>query len=119
MAIDKTWKIRIHTICEDLDWNVSECRSIWELQKSSPMGEDFSFCIRADSLSEFKDELFFYTEVFDAEEHAIMWYGANRGEPSSLRVLLDDADDILSNIEQLYEAIRSFYLSEFRKSLPL
>lgn len=38
---------------------------------------------------------------FDPEEHAAMWYGQNRGEPSSLRALLDNADNIHESLRRL------------------
>lgn len=38
---------------------------------------------------------------FDPEDHAAMWYGQGKGEPGSLRVLLDDADGIAEKLEDL------------------
>lgn len=66
-----------------------------ELETWSPAGEDVVVTIWYDGTpDDFAEQFRLYAEDFDAADHAVMWYGANRGEPSSLRDLLDDADAI-------------------------
>lgn len=65
-----------------------------EFRQYSPAGEDFSFCVWAQNVKDLPQKIMECYEDFDPEEHAAMWYGARRGEPSSLRALLEDADRI-------------------------
>lgn len=46
-------------------------------------------------------EVRLYADNFDPEGHAVGWYKADRGEPSNLRDLLDDADAIGQMLEDL------------------
>ena len=66
-----------------------------EIETYSPAGEDVLITIWYDGTTkDFIREFARYADDFDAEEHAAGWYGANNGEPDSLRELLDDADAI-------------------------
>ena len=40
-------------------------------------------------------------EGFDSEEHFRMWFGANNGEPSNPRTLLDNCEEIGEHLEEL------------------
>ena len=87
---------------ETLGWNVY-CGDdgYVELSQCSEAGEDFFFTVSANNLIEdVKD----YTESFDSEEHAAMWYDAGqsgvRGVPS-LHELVEDADAIQEMLNDL------------------
>ena len=70
-----------------------------ELEFYSDCGEDFVFS----SCDE--ESIKSYCEYFDPEEHANSWYGANNGEPSSLRTLLDDAESIAEKLDKIANVI--------------
>ena len=78
-------------ITEQLGWKIYEGSNYYELSQYSPAGEDFSIDVICDGLS-YADELKAVCDCFEPDEHAVMWYGQNRGEPSSLRDLLNDAE---------------------------
>ena len=88
-------------VIEDNGWSVYEDGNDVDISQYSPAGEDFSFSVYADNLV---DDVAEYAESFDAEEHAAMWYEAGkRGarDVPSLRVLIDDADDIQEMLDDL------------------
>lgn len=72
-----------------------------DFQQYSPAGEDFHVPAWGETPEKVVDDLKRYYEDFDSAEHACMWYGQNRGEPKSLRDLLDDADAIDDMIRDL------------------
>ena len=97
---------RFIEICERLGWWVHEVDGCCiELEKYSPEGDDFSFTIYVYEGREYWAEVLDAWGDFDPDEHANMWYGQNRGEPASLRVLLDDAEAIKDMLEQLWRAL--------------
>ena len=113
------WKMtkKQREITEGLDWGIYDGGDYYELSKYSPAGEDFSIIAHRDGES-YAQELREAYDGFDPDEHAAMWYGQNRGEPSSLRELLDDAEAINQMIEELAIAISnpSGYASLNKKS---
>ena len=76
-----------------------------ELEFYSNAGEDFVFCVFHDrTMKSFADMFEVYAIDFDPDEHAEMWIEArNRvsGVPSSIRSLIDDADDIKDTLENV------------------
>lgn len=99
-------------VCERLEWSVYECGdgSI-ELEKYSPAGEDFTFCVGAEN---FVDNVKEYAASFDQEEHIEMWVLARRtvsGVPS-IKELVKDAEDIDKMLKELAEALFQAELSE-------
>lgn len=70
-----------------------------ELKNFSPCGEDLRITISPNCF--IKDIQNNY-ESFDAEEHALQWYGRHAGEPPSIRTLLEDADKIEEMYKELY-----------------
>lgn len=44
---------------------------------------------------------------YDSDEHFKEWYGANNGEPSDARTLLDNCDEIGEHLEELADLLRS------------
>ena len=76
----------------------------WIVRVDNPCCEDFSF-----DISKGIDDIqyiIYYCDDFDAEEHTVMWYGQNRGEPSSLRTLLDNSDTIKERLVELANFLR-------------
>lgn len=78
----------------------------WEISFYSPAGEDFVMYLAGQNIEELLKSLQEYQ--FDAEEHAYTWYGANRGEPSSLKELLEDAEAIAQEIKELKRKVNNF-----------
>lgn len=96
---------------EELDWSYNlykedDGRTYAEMEKYSPLGEDFSMIIdfsEENPADTFMNDLKGYYSGFDSEEHAEMWI-ENRGKngtPDSIRDLLDDAKDIKEMIGEL------------------
>lgn len=93
-------------ICEDLDWEVHECGDgTVELEKYSPAGEDFHFCINCDNVAANVREQW---RNFDPEEHITELIVAKRnglaGVPD-IKTLCHDADAIEEMIAELAEAL--------------
>ena len=90
---------------EELGWRVLVDEDCWEFQKYSPAGEDFWLSINGEDVV---DELLEYYEGFDTEDHVLGLMEAKKngfaGVPS-LKELVEDADDIESMIEELYDAL--------------
>ena len=97
---------KIRRICENLDWSIHEYKTDVELEKFSPAGEDFFFCV---DKKDFINNVIEYAEDFDADEHAEMWV-TNRhtvnGVPQSVRTLIDDADAIKEMLLELAENLK-------------
>lgn len=92
---------RIKTLCEKLDWKIYEYKNDVELEKYSPAGEDFFFCVEK---NDFVNNVCQYAEDFDADEHAEMWVNNRHsvnGVPQSIRTLIDDADAIKEMLIEL------------------
>lgn len=95
-------------VCEANKWYVHENGAgDFEIETYSPAGEDVivPVYVEDENNAEYWKEVFEYEDNFDPREHAIMWYGQNRGEPSSLLDLLDDAEAIKKMLEQLWRAL--------------
>lgn len=91
---------------EELEWNWYDCNDGYiELKKSSPAGEDFWIAVNAGNLV---DEVRSTCDSFDTEEHVHRLLDAKengfRGVPS-LKVLVEDADDIQEMLEELADAL--------------
>lgn len=79
-----------------------------EFEQYSPAGEDFIFTVWGNTPDAIVAAVREYADDgFDPEAHAAEWYGANKGEPRSLRALLDDADEIDEMLEQLAQALEA------------
>ncbi|MCR2050922.1 hypothetical protein NSB25_27250 [Acetatifactor muris] len=83
-------------------------RNYVELEKYSPAGEDFSIIIdfdMDDPVGSFLDNLKEYSDDFDVDEHVERWM-PERGKdgcPSSIKDLVEDAEDIKNMIIELYQ----------------
>lgn len=92
-------------ICENLGWRVINCSGgDFELEKSSPAGEDIVFDVSAEKFVESVRE---YADEFDVDAHVELWIegrGKN-GVPSTVRELLEDAEAIAAMLKELAEAL--------------
>lgn len=90
-------------------WHCNE-RNYVELSKYSPAGEDFNMTIDFDMenpIDSFLKNLKEYSDDFDVDEHVEMWIPerGNCGCPSSIRELVEDAEDIKEMIFELWDAL--------------
>lgn len=113
---------------EEMDWSYSAYiesghgdRTYVEMGKYSLAGEDFYMVIDFDKENQvetFLEDLREYAENFDVDEHAEMWL-ESRGKggcPSSLKELLQDAEDIKAMIEELLEKLEHLEREELELS---
>lgn len=76
-------------------------------------GEDFSFDVnKGDNEVE---EIISYCKDFDASEHFKLWYGADRGEPSDPRDLMDNCDQIAERLIELKNLLEDYDFETFDK----
>ena len=101
----KDWKEYFADILEHNGCNVTWDNAYAEIGFYSDAGEDFSFTVWGNTPKDFSNKLYSYYQDFNPDEHAVMWYGSDRGEPESLRTLLDDAEAIKRNLDTLSKAI--------------
>lgn len=80
----------------------------YELERFSPEGEDLIIELPGGTDDVVLMALMMNYEAFDAEEHAYNWYGKNRGEPSSLEILLEDAYAIRDMYRDLCVNVEDF-----------
>lgn len=100
-------KKRLKHIIRKLDWKIYEYETHVELEKYSPAGEDFFFCI---DKKDFINNVVEYANDFDADEHAKMWVEnmhTVRGIPQSIRTLINDADAIKEMLMELAKRNRT------------
>lgn len=104
------WKEIAIDAAESEGWCCTFDSDGWaELSIYSDAGEDFSFTADADTPERFWRSVRDYADDFDAEEHAVGWWRAGRGEPDSIRVLLDDADKLAEWMFQLCIAMSAAF----------
>ncbi len=105
------WKSIAVDAAESEGWHCSFDDDGWaELSICSDAGEDFSFSLDSETPNAFWKSMCCYAEDFDAEEHAVGWWRAGRGEPDSIRILLDDADKLADWMEQLCFTTRDAFV---------
>ena len=115
----KLTKAKIENVAESLGWGVSwqteeypkeKPEKLVEFRQYSPAGEDFSFYVFYDDLTDLTHELYTYWQDFDVEEHVKMWLDAKQNGvddvPDVVR-LVEDARAIESMLEELYDAVRA------------
>ncbi len=96
----KLTKVDIKKI-EDLGWNVREnTKDFICIRNYSPAGEDMTLEVNS------REDLITACENFDVDEHFELWYGANNGEPSTPRLLLQDCEAQAKMYEALAEALK-------------
>lgn len=95
----------IEDAIEEQGWNLGYCDGEAELERYSPLGEDFIVYIDVD---DFEANLRRYCVDFDADEHAAMWVDARgkvNGVPESVIDLARDARDIQEMLDELLDAV--------------
>lgn len=84
---------------EDLGWSVRNTDYGYCLENYSPAGEDLVI------EEQNKEGIIHYCEYYDEDEHFDVWYGANRGEPSSPSELIKDCIAIGEMLEELRKVL--------------
>lgn len=88
------------------EWSYSDGEKVYELQKASPAGEDFSFSVDGEHLIELIQSM---AAEFDPDAHAEEWVAARqRGTDKTIpdiRTLIKDADAIKEMLEELAKEI--------------
>ena len=75
----------------------------------SSLGEDVGYEYNdVKTIDDLINEVFKTWDYFDAEEHAAMWYEqrGSHGAPTSLRALLEDADEQEKDLELIYNTMK-------------
>lgn len=99
-------KKQINLIEKDSNVTINDEGDYYSIYVDNPCGEDFTFEITKTKNKDDVDEIISYCDNFDPDEHAAMWYGANKGEPSSLRDLLDNSESIAESLNQMASILR-------------
>ena len=72
------------------------------LQKFSPYGQDFTIeLVKPLDYRDALDDLNAQLSSYDVNDEAMVWYGANRGEPRDLQDLLDDMQWCKNELQKL------------------
>lgn len=103
-------------IASNLDWNVFISDNDYGFETYSPAGEDFIFYIPvSNDPSRIVASIRAYADDFDVDEHVELWIGSRgqNGVPSSVRELLEDAEEIKSMLDDLAEAMRKLVHEEW------
>lgn len=80
------------------------------LQKFSPYGQDFTIeLIKPLDYRDALDQLNTELASYDVNEQAMLWYGANRGEPRDLQDLLEDMKWCKNKLQSLTDAVDYHY----------
>ncbi len=105
---------RLSKALEKLGWSVSDVGDEYEIENWSPAGEDLVEYLDKDDIIESVQILY---DNYDPDEHAGLYIQdrGTRGIPSSIKVLLDDAD----RIEDMYHELRDAIVIEFGKDEKL
>lgn len=93
----------ITDICEKFGWSVTEeSDNCLYISKYSRAGEDFGFSVSKEDAIK---EIIQYADDFDVDEHVKMWIDGP-GAPTSIRALLEDAEDIEQDLDELADAFK-------------
>ena len=112
----KSTDMKIVEIAEAQGWGVSIIDGEYEFETYSPAGEDFIFYIPvSDDPSRIVASIRDYADNFDVDEHIELWIGSRgqNGVPSSVRELVEDAEEIKSMLDDLAEAMRKLVHEEW------
>lgn len=97
---------RLISICEENGWTVhnDEEDDYIELEKYSPAGEDFNVYV---GKKNFVENVIDYEDNFCPDDHAadLVAIRGTKGVPSSVRVLINDADEIKMMLSELAMAL--------------
>lgn len=89
----------ITLIEEKCNVSVSKNGKYFYFYVDNTCGEDYQFTI--EDTTHAIEDIINYCDGFDAGEHFKLWYGANNGEPSDPRTLLDNCEEIGDNLKEL------------------
>lgn len=108
-------KRKIRDVIENLDWRIYEDETNIELEKYSPLGEDFIFSV--DNNNNIVGQIIDYAENFDTDEHAEMYINirGERGVPNSIKDLIEDAQDIKQMLLELANELKKETEKQDRK----
>lgn len=98
---------KVRKVIENLGWSIEEDDRYIDLRQHSPLGEDYGFSIATSNTKQELNDIIDYCYDFDEKEHAEMWIkirGTN-DVPSSIKALLQDAEDIASMLIELAEEL--------------
>ena len=111
-------KLGIKTIAETLGWgvefNTQDKEKYATFSQYSPLGEDFSFDVWYERISEIPEKVKEYWEDFDANEHAMFWVENKNvpGTPQSVSELVEDANAIDEMLSTLAGCLEQGYIKE-------
>lgn len=77
-------------------------------------GEDFEIEIDKTNSDDEIQKIIDYCDDYDVDEHFDLWYGADRGEPSSARTLLENCEEIGETLDHLATNLRSFLNTKYK-----
>ena len=115
---DMITKKKIIAAAEKAGWNCNIKRNddgkswLVNFNTDTSHGQDVQYDYAVKILDEIKDEVYETWQGYDSDEEALLWYGAKKGEPSSLRDLLNDMDEVDEALERLYTALNGGILPE-------
>lgn len=90
-------------ICEEYGWEINKSETEIELTKCSPAGEELSLTIDADD--DLERQIQIYADDFDVDEHVKMWINSSCNGVPCVRDLLEDAEWIKNNLQNLAKAL--------------
>lgn len=102
---------RLQNIIEELGWTVEKVNDDYHISKCSTAGEDFGFDV---SIDDAVREIIHYAQNFDVDEHVKMWIKSEGDGLPSIRELLEDAEEIQSDLLDLAEAVAKYHNDERR-----
>ena len=103
-----TWD-KIDEILEDEDIERTNYDTYSELEFGSALGEDVVFALdHTDDPKTFVEAFSKYAWEFDVDEHVELWIPSRgkNGTPSSIRDLVEDAEDIKDKLEHVARRLR-------------
>ena len=93
---------------EDCGWNVEQVNETeWEIESSSPLGEDLVEYINGENDEEIIADIERLASNFDVDDHVELYVGmrGTRGVPDSISALVKDAEDIQEMLDDLAMAV--------------
>jgi hypothetical protein len=103
------WVKNVVKLSEMLDWEVSIDGNEFTFSKYSPEGQDFNFCVTADSREELLEKLAEYHENYDVSEETYIWldstgHGTN-GAPYDMKDVYEDMEACKDMVSELHMAL--------------
>lgn len=104
---NKDWILLVEKTANELGWEFSynEQYDGISLQIYSPKGKDCCLDVDAINFKEFKRQVNYIQKAYSPDEEAVLWYGKDKGEPKSLRDLLNDMEWYDAKLKELTEKL--------------